>query len=310
MKTKILITGGTGFVGKNLCKLLLSQGYEVAILSRRPKKNTENISYFKWDVSSGFIDKACLNGVSCIIHLAGENVASSRWTSKRKKQILTSRTKSTQLLEQLLAENKQEVETFISASAIGFYGTTTSEKIYNEEDAPGNDFLADVCKQWESSVDKIEKLAIRTVKFRVGVVFGKKGSALQKMLLPINLGIGSAIGTGKQYMPWIHIEDLCNMYLLAINKPKLCGVYNAVVGEELTNYTLSKLIAEELKKPFFMPKIPSFVFQLIFGELSVILLKGSRVSSEKITKAGFVFKYPTIEKALKNLLAPKLEFKD
>jgi uncharacterized protein (TIGR01777 family) len=302
MKKTVLITGGTGLVGKSLSQLLLNKGYQVSILSRKPKKETEEIRYFQWDVEKGIIDDSCIDNVDFIIHLAGENVAKSRWTARRKRQILESRTRSTELLHQLLSQKEHRVKAFISSSATGYYGTTNSTKIFEESDPVGKDFLASVCSDWEAAVDAIKKLEIRTAKLRTGVVLAKEKSALQKMLPPFSIGLGAALGGGKQYFSWIHIEDLCRLYLNAIEHTSLEGSFNAVVGDAITNDMLGSAISKKLRRPYFMPNLPSFLFHFLFGEMAVILLKGSQISADKIKKEGFVFKYNTLEKALDNLL--------
>jgi uncharacterized protein (TIGR01777 family) len=302
MKKTVLITGGTGLVGKSLSQLLLKKGYQVSILSRNAKKETQGVRYFQWDVEKGVIDNSCLDNTDFVIHLAGENVAQSRWTTTRKRQILESRIRSTQLLHQALSQKKHCVKAFISSSATGYYGTINSMKIFEESDSVGNDFLASVCSDWEDAVDEIKKLEIRTVKLRTGVVLAREKSALQKMLPPFRIGLGAALGNGKQYFPWIHIEDLCLLYLNAIEQTSFEGTFNAVVGDAITNDMLGSAIAKKLRRPYFMPNLPSFLFHFLFGEMAIILLKGSRVSSDKIKKQGFVFKFNTLEEALDNLL--------
>ena len=302
MKETVLITGGTGLVGKVLSKQFILQGYKVAILTRNLKTETATTKYYKWNIEANEIDVNCIAEADYIIHLVGENVAGGMWTAKQKDRILSSRVNATELLYKTLSENKNKVKAFVSASATGYYGTYTSTTIFKEEDAVGNDFLANVCEQWEEGVTKISSLGIRTLKLRTGVVLGSEKSALQKMLFPFQLGLGSAIGSGKQIMPWIHINDLCALYIWGLKNANKEGVYNAVVGDFLTNKELGKAIAKQLNKPFFMPNIPAFIMCLVFGEMAVILIEGSGVSSEKIKKEGFVFKYPTIETALEDLL--------
>jgi uncharacterized protein (TIGR01777 family) len=303
MMNRVLITGGTGFVGTYLCKYLIANRYKISILSRDIKENTEDISYFLWDINDKKIDKTCLYKVQTIIHLAGENVAGGRWSEERKKRILESRTKSTELLYDLLKRESNNVKTFIAASATGIYGSSTTENVYTEKDEFGSDFLADVCVQWETSVFKINSLGIRTVALRTGIVLAKDKGALAKMTAPFKLGLGSAIASGKQYMPWIHIEDLCKMYLFALENNKIIDSYNAVVGDTLNNDELSKGLSKVLKRPFFMPRVPKLLLNLIFGEMAIILTEGSRVSSTKIKNDGFQFKYPTLTEALKNLFS-------
>jgi len=303
MENRVLISGGTGFVGSYLSEYLINRGYKISILSRKLDQNTEDIHYYIWDVENNKIDKNCLHNVQIIIHLAGENVAASRWSDKRKTQLLESRLNSTLLLYNLLERETNTVNTFISASATGIYGSSTTDHVYREKDLLGADFLADVCLNWEAQVFKIKDLGIRTVVLRTGLVLAKDNGALAKMIIPFKLGLGSALASGKQYTPWIHIEDLCKMYLYALENSTMENAYNAVVGDDINNEEFSKTLSKVLKKPFFMPRVPKFILTVVFGEMAVILTEGSRVSSEKIRKEGFKFSYPRLIKALQNLLA-------
>ena len=297
----ILITGGTGLVGRFLCKKLKDKGYSVAILGRTSQKNGETPTY-TWDIDKNEIEKEALEKADYIIHQAGANISEGKWTAKRKKLIIDSRVKSAQLIFEKLKENTNQVKAFISASAIGYYGTISTDKIFSETDPPANDFLGEICRQWEQSADRFEELGIRAVKIRTGVVLAKHGGALEKMITPIKLGIGSAIGNGRQYVPWIHIEDLCDIYIKAIEDAQMNGAYNAVAPDHKTNRDFAGTLAHVLRKPLWFPNIPAIVMKIIFGKMSVILLKGSRVSSEKITNAGYKFKFPKLKGALVNLI--------
>lgn len=297
----ILITGGTGLVGRFLCKKLKNKGYSVAILSRASKKVTE-ISTYTWDIDKNEIEKEAIEKADYIIHLAGANISEGKWTAKRKKLIVDSRVKSAQFIFEKLKENTNQVKAFISASAIGYYGTISTEKIFSENDPPANEFLGETCRKWEQSADRFEELGIRTVKIRSGVILEKNGGALAKMITPIKLGIGSAIGNGRQYLPWIHIEDLSNIYIKAIEDTQMNGAYNAVAPDHKTNRDFTETLAHVLRKPLWFPNIPTIVMKIIFGKMSVMLLKGSRVSSEKITNAGYKFKFSNLKGALVNLL--------
>jgi hypothetical protein len=297
--TSILITGGTGLIGKRLSFLLTQKGYNVLILSRN---NANNSNIYKWNIDDGYIEEKAIYKADYIIHLAGAGIADKRWTKRRKHELLASRINSTNLLYKKIKEFNPKLKGFIAASGIGFYGATTTSKIYQENDSSGTDFLSNICVQWEKASLQFKDKNIRTVIFRTGVVLTKKGGAFEKITKPIKMGLGAALGSGNQYMPWIHIDDLCEMYIEAIKNNELNGVYNAVAPTHVTNKTLSKKTAKELNKPFFMPNIPSFVFKIIFGKMAVILLEGSRVSSEKIINTGFKFKYPTLKKALKQLI--------
>jgi len=298
---KVLITGGTGLIGTHLCARLEQKGYEVAILSRSKRPGTSVPVYF-WDWSKNVIDEEAINGVEFIIHLAGANIADKRWSTKRKALLLHSRVKSAQLLFAEVRKQRTELKTFITASAIGYYGTVTTEKIFTETDPPADDFLGDTCREWEAAADKFEALGIRTVKVRTGVALSEKGGALTKMMTPINLGVGAAIGSGKQYMPWIHIDDLCGIFIQAIEDEQMRGAYNAVAPEHTTNDDFTRTLASQLRKPLWLPNIPTFIIKLIFGKLSDVLLKGSRVSADKIISAGYKYLFPDLKSALSNIL--------
>lgn len=298
---KVLIAGATGLVGSQLTALLNSTGYDVITLSRNVKKRSKYKS-FLWDPSSGTIDETSLNGVDYIINLSGTNIMEKRWSNQRKAEIITSRTKSTKLLIKAVKKNNIKLKAFISASAIGFYGSQTLEKIFKESDPAHSDFLGETCRLWESSSNDLKDLNIRIVHLRIGIVLAKKGGALEQMVKPISLGLGSALGNGKQYMPWIHIDDLCKMFSNAIENPKIEGPYNAVAPESVTNDNFTKQIAETLKKTFWLPNVPAFVLKLFMGEKSTLVLYGSRVSSSKIISTGFRFKYSTLREALDDLL--------
>jgi uncharacterized protein (TIGR01777 family) len=295
----ILITGGTGLVGSNLCNLLKSKGHNVLILSRSKTKKT---NVFHWDIEKKHIDNEAIINADYIIHLAGAGIADKRWTKSRKKQLIASRVDSTNLLFEKVKELNPNLKGFISASGIGYYGAVTTSKTFAETDSSGNDFVSEICKLWENSVNQFNTLQIRTVILRTGIVLSKKGGALEKISNPIKLGFGANLGTGKQYIPWIHIEDLCNLFIEAIENNNLNGIYNAVSHEHCTNKTFTKTIAEILNKPLWLPNIPSAILKFILGEMAVILLEGSKISSKKIELTGFKFEFPTLKKALTDLL--------
>lgn len=301
MKEIVLITGANGLTAQKLSEKL-NKTYSVRFLTRKKKRQNE----FEWDLTKGTIDEAALSGVRHIIHLSGANISEKRWTKKRKQEIISSRVDTARLLLDVLKQNNSKIASFISASAVGFYGTATTEKIYTEKDAKGTDFLSDVVFRWEQAADLFlnEGVAERVVKIRSGVVLSEAGGALTKMKLPIQHYAGAALGKGNQYMPWIHIEDICSVYEYSIQNPKLKGVYNAVSPMHITNKEFTKELARALKKPLLFPNIPGGLIKLVFGEASVILLEGSRVSADKIKEEGFRFKYPTLKPALENLLGP------
>ena len=299
MKT-ILITGGTGLIGRYLSEKLQERGYCVMILSRTSKTHI-GIKTYAWDLDKQELEKEAIELADCIIHLAGANLGEKKWTAQRKKLIMDSRVNSSQLIFDKTKEFNN-VKVYISASAIGYYGTITSDKIFSESDKPSNDFLGNVCQQWEQSADKFEELGIRVVKIRTGVVLTKHEGALSKMTSLVKVGLGSAIGSGKQYIPWIHIDDLCDIYIKAIEDVQMKGSYNAVAPDHKTNREFYSDIANILKKPFWAPNIPAIILELIFGKMSAILLTGSRVSCEKIINTGYRFKFTNLKSALIDLL--------
>ena len=295
----ILITGGTGVIGRLITDELLNRGYQVSHLSRKSGNNPKVTTYL-WDVYKGYIDEHCLEGIGTILHLAGENIAFGRWTNKRKKEIIDSRTKSIGLIYQLIKSKPKQVNTIISASATGYY-SDSGDELLTEESPPNNDFIAQCCIEWENAVDDGRKLGLRVIKFRTGVVLSKHEGALPQMAKPIKSGFGMPLGSGKQWIPWIHWRDVVDMYLYAIEKINLSGVYNMVAPDPVTNKQLTKALARQLHRPVWPIKVPSIVFKLLMGEMSTIVLGSTRVSAQKIEKDGFVFKYPELNGALKDI---------
>ncbi|MCH6199613.1 TIGR01777 family oxidoreductase [Aquiflexum sp. LQ15W] len=292
----ILITGGSGLVGKKITQLLESEGLAVAWLSRNPKKNTQKS--FAWDIDKNTIDKAAIEWADGIIHLAGEGVAEKRWTEERKKAILESRTQSSALLYEAIKNAKNKPEAFFSASAVGFYGFDTGDKTVAENEKPGTDFLAEVVVAWENEVKKIEDLGLRTVLLRIGIVLDKEGGALKEMMKP---PIAAPLGSGKQWMSWIVIDDLARMFSFAVKNEKISGTYNAVGPNPATNEELTKAAAKNAGKPFIGFGVPGFGLKLILGEMAMMVLGGNKVSSKKIQSAGFEFKYPELDEAMKGV---------
>lgn len=282
-----------------MTELLIQQGHAVTHLGRT--KKTGKIPSFVWDVEQGIIEEEAFHGVDTIVHLAGAGVADQRWTKNRKQEILESRTKSTALLARYL-EKYPNVKTVVSASAIGYYGFGLSDQEYTEESNPGTDYLASVVRAWEGEVDKIQNK--RIVKLRVGIVLSERGGALNEMMKPIQWGIGAPLGTGKQYMSWIHLDDLCRMFMKAAEDHTMRGVYNATGPDAVTNKELTRAIAKALHKPLWLPPIPKFVLKIVVGEMADIVLNGSIVTSQKIQQAGFTYQFNSLEEALHDLLTP------
>lgn len=293
----ILITGGTGLVGSHLRKRLEDKGYDVSILGRT-RKNKKSIPTYIWDWSKQEIENEAIDTADYIIHLAGANIAGKKWTVNRKQLILDSRVKTGKLLFDKIKERNRDLKAYISASAIGYYGAITSDKLFTETDPAANDFLGDTCSQWEKSADRFKESGIRTVKIRTGVVLTSQGGALSKMITPVKLGIGSAIGSGKQYLPWIHIDDLCGIYIKAIEDTQMRGAYNAVAPDHKTNQEFMRVLAHVLKRPFLFPNVPAITMKLMFGKMSQMLLDGSRVSADKIVSTGYNFQFAELELAL------------
>jgi uncharacterized protein (TIGR01777 family) len=303
MSKKILITGASGLIGTRLTELLLQKGYQVSHLGRT--KRNGSVPSFTWDVEKGTMDTQALEGVGTIIHLAGAGIADKRWTTKRKSEILQSRVQSSALLYNTLLTSVHQVQSVVSASAIGYYGFGLGDKIFTETDHAGNDYLAQVTQQWEQSVDKIATLNIRVAKLRVGIVLSNLGGALVEMAKPIKLYAGAPLGTGKQYLSWIHIDDLCSLFIKAIDDKEVKGACNAVSGDWVTNKEFTTLLAKVLNRPLFLPHVPKFIMKLILGEMAMLVLNGSKVSADKIKEAGFIFDFPNLETALRNLLIKK-----
>jgi uncharacterized protein len=293
----ILITGGSGLIGKHLQTVLSGKGFDVQILSSKRSKNN-----YYWNIEIGEINTEAIEKADHIIHLAGANIGEKRWTKQQKQLILESRIKSAKLLFDTIQKCEHKPKTFISASAIGYYGAVTSEHIFSETDEPANDFLGSVGIKWEQAANSFQDLGLRVVKLRTSVVLTKKGGVLEKLANPTRFCFGTSLGSGKQYFPWIHIDDLCEMYLKAISDKSMTGSYNAVAPQHCTNKYFTKAVAKALHKPLFLPAIPTFVLRLAFGEMANLLLQGSRVSSQKIIDAGFQFQFPKLDLALNDLL--------
>ncbi len=302
MKT-ILITGGSGMVGRELTKLLTERDYKVIWLSR--ERNVKGqIPRYRWDYRRGEIDEEAVDRTNAIVHLAGSNLGEGTWTRVKKQLIVESRVQTTNLLLKTMKKRGKQLDAFISASAVGFYGMVTQDQVFTEEDVPArNDFLSRTCKKWEAAAfDFQEQLDTRTVVLRTAFVLSKDSDAFKKMVLPTRFGLGAPLGTGKQTMPWIHIDDLCRMYLKAIEDSSMNGVYNAAAPEHTTNREFMRLLAKGMNRPFLFPMVPGFLLRLFMGESAGMVLEGSPVSSNKILDKGFSFIYPVAETAIKATL--------
>lgn len=295
--SKVLITGGTGLIGRQLCKYLTEKGYTVCILSRNARSQDKYQS-FNYDYKTNTIDEEALLNTDYIIHLAGANIGEKRWSDARKKEIVESRVAVAAFLHKKITENNIPLKAYISASAVGFYGAVTCKNVMTELDAPATDFLGQTCVAWESIAQRFAESGIRNVVLRTGVVLSAQGGALSKMMMPVKWGLGAALGSGRQFMPWIHIDDLCKLYVFALEQESLRGIYNATAPQHCTNAELTKQLATVLHRPFWPVNVPSFVLKLMYGQMADMLLKGSAVSSEKIMKEGFQFTFSKLEMAL------------
>jgi len=297
---KVLITGGSGLVGTELSALLKDKGYEVAHLTRS-KKDHYPYQQFEWDIERQEMEEEAIRFADIIIHLAGAGVADKKWTNDRKKIIIDSRTKSAALLQKTIAKMPEEApEHFISASAIGYYGMDTGDKLVDENTEAGNDFLSEVTKKWEASAEQFGSLQIPVAKIRIGIVLTDKGGALPQLAQPIKLFAGAPLGSGKQWMSWIHIEDLTRLFLHVVDN-KLTGVYNGVGPNPATNKEVTKAVAKVLNKPLVLPNVPAFAMKLLLGEMAQMVLGGNKVSADKTLDSGFEFKFAKLDNALEEI---------
>lgn len=298
----ILVTGGTGFLGKGLVKLLLNKGYHINLLIRNEPEGIENpnLRTFKWDVYKGEIDQDCIENVDAIIHLAGEEIAAKRWTDERKRQIVESRTQSIRMIYDLLRKTKNQVNHIISASAVGYYGDRGNEFL-TEESFPAKDFLAETCIAWEAAVDEGHKLGLRIVKLRSGIILDKDGGVLPQMDKPIRFGLGIIPGSGQQWVSWIHYMDALNAYLYVLENENLKGVYNMVAPGTVTLEEMTRRLANALDKSPLFVHTPKFALKIAMGEMSLMVLESTKVSSEKLSESGFTFKYPVLAEALADI---------
>jgi uncharacterized protein (TIGR01777 family) len=307
MKSKhnrVLLAGGTGLLGSRLTVLLIEKGYQVHILSRRSLHSKDpNIVYHHWDLDEMQIDAEALD-VDYIINLAGAGIADKRWTQARKKIIIESRTKSAALILKGLQENKQKVAHYIGASAVGIYGNSTETKLKeNQPSTNTDDFMVDVCRQWEAAHSTLKENVGNLSITRIGIVLSTKGGALKEILKPLELArTGTYFGNGQMIYSWIHIDDMCNIFVDLIEDKIPADTYNAVAPNPATNKYLVEQIEEASNKRALTLPAPSFIMKLVFGEMSNTILNSTSASSEKIENAGFQYSYPILLGALRHLL--------
>ena len=294
----VLITGGSGLIGKSLVKKLKERNHNVRILTRSNSNKTDE---FQWNIDDKFIDDKAFENLDAIIHLAGANI-SKKWTDDYKKELFSSRIDAANLLKDYCIKNNIRLKSFISASGINYYGTFTSDRILDENSGIiKHDFLAKLCEEWENAADRCSDVADKIVCLRTSMVLAKNGGGFPMLKKAVDFNVGSAVGTGKQWMNWIHTDDLVNMYRYALENPSVTGKINAVADEVPTNELFMKTLAKVSEK-FFLPiNVPAFMMKLIFGEMSSVILEGTRASNKKIKSLGFDFKYSELEKAFESL---------
>lgn len=303
MKT-VLIGGGSGLIGTRLSQVLRDRGYEVQHLSRTPDPTAE-FPAFGWDIKNGTIDEHAVQRADIVINLTGAGIADKRWTDERKEIIIRSRVDSNHLLAKIFQKLGKKPLLFLSSAGIGYYGNR-GDRLMHELDPPGEGFLSESCIEWEKSIEDVANLSIRTVAFRTGIVLSTKGGALEKFLIPLHFFTSTYFGNGEQWYSWIHIDDLCRMYLFAIENETVNGFYNAVAPDPDTNKEVAKTLAKVVNKPVLVLPVPAFALRLVLGEMADTILYSTKVSSEKIEQAGFEFRFPLLAGALQDLLERKI----
>jgi uncharacterized protein (TIGR01777 family) len=296
----VLITGGSGMIGERLTDQLLQRGYHVSHLGRR--RSNGKVTTYVWDISRNYMDPEALRNVDAIVHLAGANIGEKRWTKKRKKEILDSRIDTTRLLYNELKKQTHSVKSVVCAAGSSYYGIDNGGKLAKEDDKPGDDFLATICQIWERELDKFQELGLRVVKLRAAIVLSPKGGALKKMKRPTELCVGAVLASGLQPMTWIHIDDHCGIIIKGLEDGSMEGAYNSVAPNPVTNEQFTKELASVLHRPIILPHAPAFILRIVFGEMADLVLYGIRLSSQKITRSGYTFKFPNLRQALEDLL--------
>ena len=303
MAQKVLITGASGLVGKAIIPVLLNKGYEIVSLSRIKKSPCHGVETFLWDIKSDYIDKQALVGIDFVIHLAGAGIADEKWTDKRKKELYNSRVKGTKLLFKYISDLPRKPKAMIAASGIAIYGIDSGDLLMTEKFDQAQDFLANLTRDWETEILKFKSIETRTVVLRTGIVLSNNGGAFPKLLKPILYNVGAPLGTGQQFMSWIHIKDIVRLYVYALEENDVEGKFNAVSSSPVTNEEFTAQTAHVFGKKLFLPNVPAFAMKLLLGEMSTIVLGGNKVSNQKIIEKGFDFKFTDLDHALLDLKA-------
>ena len=299
--SKILIAGGTGLIGKHLTKKLLEKGHEVSLLSRK-KRTTKGVENFQWNIKKKEIDAAAFDGIDSVINLAGAGIVDRRWSKNYKQVILDSRTKSADLFHDELSKRKIQLESYISASAIGYYGDRKDELLSETTASNGKGFMVECCEKWEAAASQMKSTADRLVTLRIGIVLSTKGGALTKMLPSYAAFVGSYFGDGQQYYSWIHIDDMVDLIIYSLENKAINGIYNAVAPNPVTNKTFAQAIGKALDKSALIVPAPTFTIRLAMGEMADVVLNSNRVSADKIIGSGFKFQFPELIPALKDVV--------
>lgn len=296
----ILITGGSGLIGTRLTQLLVGHGHNVRHLSRS-KRTDAPVPVFTWSIEHGEVDPQALEGVDHIIHLSGASIAGGRWTASRMQVLYDSRVKAAEVLLAAAERIGHFPDAFISASGINYYGATTSEHIFTEADPPGNDAIGKLTQAWEQAADRWAAHC-RVVKLRTPMVLAKQGGAWPKLSASARLGLAAPLGSGKQWITWVHLDDIARAYAHALTSTDMHGAYNVAATEQVSNGDFTRQMAKALHKPAFLPGVPAVFLRLALGQLSNVLLQGSRASNGKLLATGFNYRYPQLKEALANLL--------
>ena len=301
---RVLVTGGTGLIGRALASALDSRGDEILILSRNPDKAhglPRSAQVHRWDGKTAEGWGHLVERIDAVVNLAGANIASGRWTPQRKRDIAESRLNAGKAVLQAIESAEHRPEVLVQASAVGYYGPHGDE-VVTEDSPPGKDFLARLAVEWEKSTERVEEMGVRRAVIRTGIVLSTEGGALPRMILPFRFFAGGILGSGRQWMPWIHIADEVAAILFLLDNRELYGPFNLTAPNPVTNAEFTHTLAKTLGKPAFM-KVPSFALKAIFGEMATVLLDGQKAVPKRLQDAGFRFQFPELTPALKNLLS-------